>query len=139
MPIPTDPVRYERIKKQVKASVDRWPSAYASAILTRKYIKSMEANGFRPYTTEKNTKTVAYLDRWFKEKWVDVQTGKPCGSAKSKNYYPVCRPTVRVSKDTPTLLSELTKKQIASMIRQKQKAQKKRVLYLETKMRKRVV
>ena len=95
MPIPTDPIRYERIKKQVKASVDRWPSAYASSILTRRYVKSMEANGLRPYTTEKNTKTIAHLNRWFKEKWVDIQTGKPCGSVKSKNYYPVCRPTVR--------------------------------------------
>lgn len=135
MPIPTDPVRYERIKKQVKASVDRWPSAYSSGLLVKRYVQSMEANGLRPYTTERNTKVVAHLDRWFKEKWVDIQTGKPCGSAKSKGYYPVCRPTVRVSKDTPTLLSELTKKQIASMIRQKQKAQKKRVLYLETRKR----
>ena len=36
------------------------------------------------------------LRKWFKEKWVDVKTGKPCGrkSAKggSKRPYPACRP-----------------------------------------------
>ena len=35
------------------------------------------------------------LTRWFKEKWVDVKTGKPCGrkSAKgSKRKYPKCVP-----------------------------------------------
>ena len=25
------------------------------------------------------------LTRWFKEKWVDVKTGKPCGRQKAKN------------------------------------------------------
>jgi hypothetical protein len=36
------------------------------------------------------------LRKWFKQKWVDVKTGKPCGrkSAKggSKRPYPACRP-----------------------------------------------
>ncbi len=36
------------------------------------------------------------LRKWFKEKWVDVKTGKPCGrksaKGKSKRPYPACRP-----------------------------------------------
>ena len=33
------------------------------------------------------------LDRWFKEKWVDVKTGEPCGRKKGDGRpYPACRP-----------------------------------------------
>ena len=55
-------------------------------------------------TVEKN------LNRWFKEKWVDVsRTGKdgkhpPCGRSKAKKSskgYPKCRPSVKVSSKTP--------------------------------------
>ena len=56
-------------------------------------------------------KTKGGLDRWFKEKWVDVKTGKPCGrksASKSKRGYPACRPTKRVSKDTPKTVSEMS-------------------------------
>ena len=44
-------------------------------------------------------KTKGGLDRWFKEKWVDVKTGKPCGrksASKSKRGYPACRPSKRI-------------------------------------------
>ena len=51
------------------------------------------------------------LNRWFKEKWVDVsrkdpKTGKhpPCGRKKAKKGskgYPKCRPSVKVSSKTP--------------------------------------
>ena len=35
------------------------------------------------------------LRRWFKEEWVDVKTGKPCGRSKGeKRGYPACRPTM---------------------------------------------
>ena len=50
------------------------------------------------------------LDRWFKEKWVDVKTGKPCGRQKGEKRkgYPACRPSKRVSKDTPKTAGEMT-------------------------------
>jgi len=39
--------------------------------------------------SKKNTKTKGGLDRWFKENWVDVKTGKPCGRQKGeKRGYP---------------------------------------------------
>ena len=58
-----------------------------------------------------DTLVVKDLNRWFKEKWVDVsrkdpKTGKhpPCGRSKAKKSskgYPKCRPSVKVSSKTP--------------------------------------
>ena len=58
-----------------------------------------------------STLVVKDLNRWFKEKWVDVsrkdpKTGKhpPCGRGKAKlsgKGYPKCRPSVKVSDKTP--------------------------------------
>ena len=33
----------------------------------------------------RKTEAGANLQRWFKEKWVDVRTGKPCGKSYKKN------------------------------------------------------
>ena len=50
------------------------------------------------------------LTRWFKEKWVDVKTGKPCGRQKGeKRGYPACRPSKRVSSKTPKTVGEMSK------------------------------
>jgi len=50
------------------------------------------------------------LTRWFKENWVDVKTGKPCGRSKGeKRGYPACRPKTRVSSKTPKTVGEMTK------------------------------
>ena len=65
------------------------------------------------------------LRRWFKEKWVDVKTGKPCGRSgkeKSKRGYPYCRPSKRVSSKTPA-----TSKHSAAKSRAAQKTGPKRV------------
>ena len=49
------------------------------------------------------------LTRWFKENWVDVKTGKPCGRKKGeKRGYPACRPKNRVSSKTPKTVGEMT-------------------------------
>jgi hypothetical protein len=71
------------------------------------------------------------LRRWFKEKWVDVSKkvkGKhpPCGrkDANSKSY-PKCRPSKKVSKDTPKTASSYSKKEKKAMTSQKRKAEKK--------------
>jgi len=52
---------------------------------------------------------VKNLNRWFKEKWVDVSRTKdgkhpPCGRSKGKlsgKGYPKCRPSIKVSSKTP--------------------------------------
>jgi hypothetical protein len=43
------------------------------------------------------------LTKWFKEEWIDVKTGKPCGrksAKKSKRPYPSCRPKAVAAKMT---------------------------------------
>ena len=62
----------------------------------------------------------AALKRWFKEKWKD-EKGNPCGSSKNKNTKK-CRPTKRLSKETPRTWGSLSKSQKAKAV-----AEKKRV------------
>lgn len=71
------------------------------------------------------------LTRWFKEKWVDVSkkvNGKhpPCGrkDANGKSY-PKCRPSKKVSKETPKVASSYDKKEKKAMTSQKRRAEKK--------------
>jgi hypothetical protein len=71
------------------------------------------------------------LKRWFKEKWVDVSRkvkGKhpPCGrkDADGKSY-PKCRPSKKVSKETPKVASSYDKKEKKAMTSQKRRAEKK--------------
>jgi hypothetical protein len=64
----------------------------------------------------------AALKRWFKEKWVDVRSGKPCGRQQGeKRGTPYCRPSKRVSKKTPVTAKELTPAQKRSRIAQKKR------------------
>lgn len=52
----------------------------------------------------KKKKPSGGLTKWFKEEWVDVKTGKPCGRrsarGKSKRPYPSCRPKKVAAKMT---------------------------------------
>ena len=67
-----------------------------------------------------NTKTKGGLDRWFKENWVDVKTGKPCGRQKGeKRGYPACRPSKRVSSKTPKTTKEMSPAEKARFKREK--------------------
>jgi len=73
------------------------------------------------------------LDRWFKEKWVDIsrkdKSGKyaPCGrSDADKGKYPKCRPSKKVNKETPVTTRELTDKEEKAAIRKKRKTEKEK-------------
>ena len=50
------------------------------------------------------------IGRWMKEKWKD-QYGKSCGSGEAykKGKYPKCRPSKKVSKETPKVASSYDK------------------------------
>jgi hypothetical protein len=70
------------------------------------------------------------LKRWFKEKWVDISrktaSGKhpPCGRKKSsKKGYPKCRPSVRVSSETPETTGEMSQSEKKAAVRQKRTAE----------------
>ena len=57
------------------------------------------------------------LRRWVKEKWVD-QHGRPCGNAETKGVKK-CRPSRKVSKDTPKTWKSFDKKEKEALVRQK--------------------
>ena len=96
--------------KKVKAQYNVFPSARASQAIA----KCRKASG-----NVKKSEEGTSLKRWEKEKWVDTRTGKACGAG-GKNEY--CRPTKRVSKDTPKTKYELTPSKLAA-----KKAEKSRV------------
>ena len=65
------------------------------------------------------------LTRWFKENWVDVKTGKPCGRSKGeKRGYPACRPSKRVSSKTPKTTGEMSAAEKARFKREKTSSKK---------------
>jgi len=68
----------------------------------------------------RKTQKGADLKRWFKEEWVDVRSGKPCGrQAGEKRGTHYCRPSKRVSSKTPATASEITSSEKRSRISQK--------------------
>ena len=65
------------------------------------------------------------LTRWFKENWVDIKTGKPCGRKKGeKREYPACRPKKRVSSKTPKTVGEMSKSEKTKFKREKTSSKK---------------
>lgn len=59
------------------------------------------------------------LRRWVKEKWLD-QNGRPCGNDKTKGVKK-CRPSKKVSADTPKTWSSFDKKEKSALVTQKRK------------------
>jgi hypothetical protein len=91
---------------------------------------NMKKKGIKP-KNESDETLMEDLKRWFKEKWVDVSKkvgGKhpPCGrkDANGKSY-PKCRPSKKVSKETPKVASSYDKEEKKSMTQQKRRAEKK--------------
>jgi hypothetical protein len=96
--------------KKVKAQYDVFPSARASQAIA----KCRKSSG-----TVRKTEEGSALKRWQAEKWVDTRTGKACGAG-GKNEY--CRPSKRVSSQTPKTRSEMSSSQLSA-----KKAEKSRV------------
>mgnify|MGYP003125447379 CR=1 FL=1 len=67
----------------------------------------------------RKTKAGLNLKRWFKEKWTD-EKGNVCGSSKNKNTK-VCRPSRRVSSESPKPWSEMSKGEKSKIVRAKKK------------------
>jgi len=112
--IPLDKKLYETVKKESDKKFDENTSIYKSSWIVREYKK----RGGK-YKGKKNDS--GGLKRWYKEKWVDLKRPlkngngfEPCGREmiNNKSKYPLCRPTVKVSKDTPKTVQELSKKTI---------------------------
>ena len=70
----------------------------------------------------RKSKKGASLKRWFKEEWIDVRTGKPCGrSEREKRGVPYCRPKKRVSSATPKTASEMSASEKKKKISEKKR------------------
>lgn len=75
------------------------------------------------------------LGRWFAEEWIDIKTGKPCGrrTGEKRRSYPACRPSKRVSGETPKTASELSDKEKRKFKRKKTSS--KRINYQHKRKR----
>ena len=101
MPTPNDKKLYARVKKLADTVYSK-PSAYKSGYIVKEYKR--QGGTYSDDAEEKK------LKRWFKEMWMNVG-----GKA-----YPVLRPTIRISKDTPLLVSEIKPSNLKKQIKLKQ-------------------
>jgi len=127
MAIIADQEEYDKVVAKIKARVVRWPSAYASGMVVSEYKRVMREKGKRAYIEEKKKSTISPLKRWFREKWIDIKTGKDCGAVHNKYYYPACRPSIQINSKTPVIANDLSKKEKTIMIKEKQKSKKKTI------------
>ena len=106
---PNNKELYDKIKKEI---ITKYPkhSAYRSGLIVKAY---KEAGGTYEGTKPTNTG----LTRWLNEKWKNQR-----GEVGYKNKNDIYRPTIRITKNTPTTFSELTEQQIT-------KARRKKYLY----------
>lgn len=112
---PKDKTLYNRVKARVIKRIPKH-SAYRSGIIVKEYkeaYKKKHGSG-SAYIGKKQEKKG--LSRWFKEDW-RTQKGKKTYSKKGD----IFRPTKRITKDTPTTMKELSKKEIKSAQREKRK------------------
>jgi len=160
-PKPTNQALYNRIKAQVKSRVKRWPSAYASGQLVRSYKQKggkyrctsmgkprCTSMGKPRCTSMGKPRCTSFgsLDRWFKEKWINVcnrsSSGKnlPCGRKKSSSKsYPYCRPSRRISSQTPRTSREIPRAELKRRCALKHRIKGKTMKFGKTKIDKKVL
>lgn len=115
---PVDKELYKYVKKLADKKFKSKTGIYKSSWIVREY----KRRGGK-YKGKKSDKKG--ILRWYKEKWIDLnrpiknKSGKiigyePCGRSdlKSKEKYPLCRPTYKVNKSTPRIYSMISKKSI---------------------------
>jgi hypothetical protein len=124
---PTNPELWSRSLAWARSKYKVCPSAYCNGAAAKRY--KSKGGGWKKKS--KNESVNEDLRRWFKEKWVDVSKkvdGKhpPCGrkDADGKSY-PKCRPSKKVSSETPKVASSYDKDEKKKMTQQKRRAEKK--------------
>uniref|UniRef100_A0A6C0E4H3 DUF5872 domain-containing protein n=1 Tax=viral metagenome TaxID=1070528 RepID=A0A6C0E4H3_9ZZZZ len=117
MPKPIDSKLYSKVKAEADKMFASNSGIYKSSWIVREYKKrGGKYDGSKPKSSG--------LKRWYKENWLDLnrpiksKSGKivgyeKCGRADTnKDSYPLCRPSVKVSKKTPKTYKEISKKSI---------------------------
>jgi hypothetical protein len=122
---PIDKELYKKVKKLADEKFQSKTGIYKSSWIVKEYKKrGGKYKGVRPSSKQPG------LRRWYKEKWIDLnrpikegngyeQCGRPKITSKSK--YPLCRPSKKVTSETPVTYQKLTKKSINKAKREKSK------------------
>jgi hypothetical protein len=125
---PVDKKLYDKIKKKADDKFDSKTGIYRSSWIVKEYKRlGGKYSGKRPSIKSPG------LRRWYKEKWVDLNRPiknsngkvigyKSCGRTsvkRSKEKYPLCRPSKRVSFKTPKTYKQLKKSSINKAKKQK--------------------
>ena len=109
MPTPTNPKLYEAVKKKIMKSYKK-NSGFASGAIVKEY----KRQGGK-YKEDGEPKK---LKRWFKEEWINVN---PLLGITNEDAYPTFRPTIKVNKETPTIVSNISKEELKKQYALKQK------------------
>jgi hypothetical protein len=109
MPTPLDINLYNQVKKKIMKSYKK-NSAFASGAIVKEY----KQRGGRYADDGKEKK----LQRWFNENWINVN---PVLGVTDDKAYPVFRPTIKVTEDTPTLVQEIPYENLQKQFQLKQK------------------
>ena len=125
---------YNRVIKLANKKFLAPTSVYRSSWIVKEYQKR---GGIYVGISKKNQG----LKRWFKENWVDTNRPKKnkqnivigyekCGRKKAEKngIYPLCRPTKKISKQTPKTLQEISPEIIKNVNKRKQKNKLKKIV-----------
>lgn len=118
MATPIDTELYDSIKKKADLKFKSKSGIYRSSWIVSEYKRQGgKYSGSKPKSSG--------LKRWYDEKWVDLNRPikslngeiigyNECGrkSIQSNDSYPLCRPSKRISKDTPKTYKEISKESI---------------------------
>lgn len=123
---------YKKVKQEADNKFERKTSAYKSMWISKTY---QDRGG--KYKGKKTSLT----ERWRKEKWVQVvpylKEGKKIACGAQNKEDKVCRPLIRISKDTPITLTELqdkfTDKELLDLARNKLDDMEGRVMWKQKK------
>jgi hypothetical protein len=92
----------------------------------KRVMKSLNVLKKQIKSKQKNSQLTG-LNRWFKEKWVNVcvkKNGKYTPCAKSSKKYPYCRPSIRVNSKSPKTVGEISKRKLKELCKKKKNLKK---------------
>lgn len=121
---PLDKNLYDMIKREANQVFKAPTGIYRSMWISREYKK--RGGLYEPKKGESK------VQRWLDEKWVNLNDPiirnnqiigyNKCGSKNiQNNLYPLCRPSLKISSDTPIIYQEISKNRLKKANQQKQK------------------
>jgi hypothetical protein len=136
MPTPLDKTLYEIVKREANKKFKSPSGVYRSSWIVREYKK----RGGKYKGVKKSSEG---LSRWFREKWVDLNSPirsksngrnrskvigyRSCGRSRQSSHgkYPLCRPTHKITYQTPKTWKSISKRSISKAKRYKSRVRSK--------------